>query len=74
MQSIEHERLLTRLEVQDIFGISKRFLEISACRGDGPPFIRVGRSVRYRVADIRDWIVANRVGGEANGSQHRTGS
>lgn len=55
------ERLLTRREVEALFGISARFLEVSAVRGDSPPMIRVGRSVKYRVADLRDWIEARRV-------------
>jgi predicted DNA-binding transcriptional regulator AlpA len=56
------ERLLTRDEVEDLFGISRRYLEISAVRGDGPPMIRIGsRMVRYRLRDLRDWIDAHRV-------------
>ena len=56
------ERLLTRDEVEDLFGISRRYLEISAVRGDGPPMIRIGsRMVRYRLCDLRDWIDAHRV-------------
>lgn len=61
MLSGRNDRLLTRLEVEEIFGISKRFLEGAVQRGDGPPFIRVGRLVRYRTCDIRDWIQANLV-------------
>ncbi len=56
------ERLLTRDEVEALFGISRRYLEVSAVRGDGPPMIRVGsRMVRYRVRDFREWIDGNRV-------------
>ena len=49
-------RLLRRSEVEEQFGISKRYLEIAAVRGDGPPIVRLGRSVRYRIADILTWI------------------
>lgn len=56
------ERLLTRTEVETVFGYpSKRFLELAAVRGDGPPMVRIGRSVRYRVADIRTWIDSHKV-------------
>ncbi len=56
------ERLLTRDEVEELFGISRRYLEVSAVRGDGPPMIRVGsRMVRYRVHDLSDWINGSRV-------------
>ena len=50
------DRLMTRKEVEEIFGISKRFLEISAAQRIGPAIVRVGRSVRYSPADIRNWI------------------
>jgi predicted DNA-binding transcriptional regulator AlpA len=53
--------LLTRQEVEARYGLSKRFLEISAHRGDGPPMLRIGRRmVRYRVADIESWLDARR--------------
>lgn len=55
------DRLLSRSEVEDYFGISRRFLEVSAVRGDGPPFSRIGRSVKYQVDDLRHWIAARRV-------------
>lgn len=59
MQPTDKDRLLNRDEVESRFGISKRFLEISASRGTGPRSVQVGRLVRYRVADIRYWIEAN---------------
>ena len=59
--TMQSERLLNRKEVEHIFGISIRYLEISAVRGDGPPMIKIGRSVRYSVHDMREWINGNRV-------------
>lgn len=56
-----NQMLLTREQVQASFGLSRRFLEIAAVRGDGPPFIKIGRSVRYQVADLSAWISARRV-------------
>ncbi len=56
------KRLLTRREIEARYGISKRFLEISAQRGDGPRQIRLSRTlVRYRVSDIEAWLDARRV-------------
>ena len=47
------ERLLTRDEIEALFGIRRRYLEVSAVRGDGPPMMRVGsRMVRYRARDF----------------------
>lgn len=59
--STSSDRLLSRAEVEVTFGLSRRFLEVSAVRGDGPPMVKIGRSVRYRVSDLRSWIEARRV-------------
>lgn len=50
------DRLLSRAEVEERFGISKRFLELAAVRGEGPAIVRLGRLVRYRVSDLKAWI------------------
>jgi len=31
-------------------------------RGEGPPGFRVGKHLRFRWADVRDWIRANTTG------------
>ena len=59
MQAKDDERLLDRNEVEERFGVSKRFLEIAMQRGDGPCYVRVGRLVKYRPKDVSDWIEAN---------------
>ena len=56
MQRSDTDRLLNRREVEERFGIPKRFLELAACRGEGPRIVRIGRLVRYRVSDVRTWI------------------
>jgi len=62
---ISNERLLTRKEVEEIFGFpTKRYLEIAAMSEEGPPITRFGRTVRYNVGDLRGWIAAHRIGGE----------
>lgn len=53
------ERLLNREEVERQYGIPKRFLEAKSKSHDGPPIVRLGRLVRYRHEDIRNWISAN---------------
>lgn len=53
--------LLSRDEVEAEFGLTRRFLELAAWRGEGPPMVRIGeRAVRYRRGDIIDWIEARR--------------
>lgn len=57
-------RLLSRQEVEDQYGISKRFLETAKTTGVGPAHVQVGRLVRYRPVDIEQWIDSNtKVGG-----------
>ena len=55
------DRLLSRSEVHSHFGLTQRYLEVVAVNGNGPPFIKLGRSDRYRVGDLREWIEARRV-------------
>ncbi|MEM1383050.1 MAG: helix-turn-helix domain-containing protein [Pseudomonadota bacterium] len=53
--------LLDRRGVETHYGITKRYLEVAAVRGDGPPYIKIGRSVRYRTSDIDAWLDDQRV-------------
>ena len=61
MQDEDEDFLLTRSEVELRFGISKRFLEVANQKGFGPIEVRIGRSVRYRVKDIRSWLETSAV-------------
>lgn len=59
MKHIADEKLMSRREVQEAFGLSKRYIELAAVNGGGPIMIKIGRSVGYRAKDIRDWIEAH---------------
>ncbi|MEO1140489.1 MAG: helix-turn-helix domain-containing protein [Pseudomonadota bacterium] len=61
MTLAEYDRLLTRAEVEEKFGITKRYLELAALNGGGPTMIKIGRRVRYRTSDIVAWIAAHEV-------------
>ena len=50
------EVLLTPKEATQCLGVSSSWLAKSRMRGDGPPFIKVGRNVRYTQAGITQWI------------------
>jgi len=41
-------------------GISTRTLAEMRERGEGPPFRKHGRLVRYHIADVEAWLIANR--------------
>lgn len=58
--------LLTRDEVQARYGLSRRWLELAAHRGEGPAMVKISRRmVRYRAADIEAFINARVIGGDA---------
>jgi predicted DNA-binding transcriptional regulator AlpA len=47
------------LNVADRLGMSLSWLAKRRMRGDGPPFVRVGRSIRYLEAALAQWIRGN---------------
>lgn len=60
-EHLNPDMLLSRSEVHTTFGISQRFLEVAVVRGGGPRMVKIGRTVRYRVGDLQEWINARRV-------------
>jgi excisionase family DNA binding protein len=60
--SREHmtDKLLTQRQLADELQVSLRTLERWRQEGTGPAFIRVGRSPRYRRADIDAWLERQR--------------
>lgn len=55
-------RLVTEHEAADMLCYSVRALQNWRHRGGGPRFVKVSaRSVRYRIADLLDWIDARTV-------------
>ncbi len=55
---------LTEPDTAAYIGMSRAFLRAARTgRGTaGPPYIKIGRSVRYLVADLDAWVTAHRVG------------
>lgn len=50
------EQLMTTAQAAEVLGVSRRFLEISRHRGDGPEYVKVGSAVRYRPSALESWI------------------
>ncbi|MGD2114479.1 MAG: helix-turn-helix domain-containing protein [Acidobacteriota bacterium] len=48
--------LLDQTEAAEFLAVSTRTLEGWRSSGGGPPFVRVGRRVRYRLQDLQEWI------------------
>lgn len=52
MTELSEVRLLNTKQISELFGVSVVTLEQWRLQGKGPKFIKVGRCVRYRMADI----------------------
>lgn len=42
--------------VAQVLGVSRAWCQRARWRGGGPRFFKIGRSVRYRKADIHEWM------------------
>jgi predicted DNA-binding transcriptional regulator AlpA len=51
-------RLLTDRDVSAVTGAARSTLAKMRLRGGGPPFVRLGTSVRYPEDALREWLVA----------------
>lgn len=52
-------QLVPEMEAADLLGLSIRTLQNWRVRGGGPRFVRISaRCIRYRIADIEEWISA----------------
>lgn len=49
------ERLLTAKDAADCLRLSLSWLAKARMRGDGPPFVKLGRSVRYGESALAKW-------------------
>jgi predicted DNA-binding transcriptional regulator AlpA len=55
------EPLWDARKVAKITGRKESTLEKDRALGSGPPFIKIGRSIRYRPSDVRAWLNSFRV-------------
>jgi hypothetical protein len=59
--------MVTEKETAEIIGMSVQFLRHSrmdglrANRTAGPPYFKIGRSVRYKISDLSTWLDAHRI-------------
>ena len=55
------DALLMEAHAARFLSMSDRTLQAWRVRGIGPSYIRVGRSIRYRMSDLLKWIEENLV-------------
>lgn len=55
-QTVPVDRLLTPKEAAHFLRVSVSFLAKARMRGDGPIYIRIGRSIRYAVSALLQWL------------------
>ena len=60
--STDLETAIDSRETARILGLSPVTLQQLRARGDGPPFFRIGRTVRYRLGDVIAWRDERTVG------------
>jgi predicted DNA-binding transcriptional regulator AlpA len=56
LQSNYHERLLTPRESAEFLRVSDSWLAKARMRGDGPPYVKIGRSIRYPEGTLLQWM------------------
>lgn len=61
------KHLLTEAETAEYIRMSRGFLRQDRMNGPrknrtaGPPFIKIGRSIRYLLEDLEQWLYQNRI-------------
>jgi predicted DNA-binding transcriptional regulator AlpA len=62
IDSKDVDLLLKEEDAAHLLNLSVRTLQAWRVRRAGPPFVQVGRAVRYRRRDLIAWIDANTIG------------
>jgi excisionase family DNA binding protein len=57
--------LLTRLEAADYLRIQPQTLAVWAVAGKNLPYVKIGRSVRYRLSDLEKYIAKRTIAANA---------
>ena len=58
---LDGDCLLTTQQAADFLGRPTRTLEDLRYRGGGPPFVKMGRAVRYRKKALLEWVLEREV-------------
>jgi len=52
--------LLDSAQLAKLLGMNPNWPATARLRGDGPPFLKLGRMVRYRRGDVEQWLDGQR--------------
>jgi hypothetical protein len=63
------QTLLTQRDAATTLRLSERTLERLRVSGAGPRFVKAGKAVRYREADLEVWITSRLRGSTSEGPQ-----
>lgn len=56
MQTNNPLGLINQAELAEMLGKSEAWAERSRWDGSGPPYVKIGKSVMYRVTDVEAWL------------------
>jgi hypothetical protein len=59
--TIHSAQSLDEADTSRYIGYSRSWLRQQRMRAKGPVFFRVGRTIRYRIADLESWLDRHRV-------------
>ena len=57
------DRLVNDVKAAEALGLSASWMRQQRIKGLGPKFVKLGRTVRYRVSDLAEYVDSSRVGG-----------
>lgn len=66
----EPVQLLDETAVASRLGVEKKTLQAWRTRGDGPPFLKIGRLVKYHPDDVQAWTDSRRMRSTSDGPKH----
>lgn len=56
---MSENELLTTEQLAELLSLRTNTIEVWRLKGHGPRFCKLGRSIRYRRADVEEWINEN---------------
>jgi hypothetical protein len=57
----EHRRYINENILSEMIGVALSTLRNNRCKGQGIPYIKLGRSVRYDLQDVIDFMEAHKI-------------